>query len=150
MVANTDGLAAEQMLFDALDALKRGDVKPWVEMFHEDGIMEFPYAPEGYPKLLDGKAAIAAYMQSYPEHVSIQQVIKRAIHHCADAMVAEFSCEATAVASGNPYRMDYVAIVSIADGKVKIYRDYWNPLVAIVAMGGAEALLNFGAETRGQ
>ena len=36
---------AEKLLFDALDALVRGDTAPWAAMFHDDGVMEFAKAP---------------------------------------------------------------------------------------------------------
>jgi ketosteroid isomerase-like protein len=62
--------------------------------------------------------------------------------------VAEFACDATAVASGNTFRMDYVGLLTVVDGKVKLYRDYWNPLVAIRAMGGLDAVLAVGSEGR--
>ena len=140
------GLAAERMLFDALGALKRGDVRPWVEMFHDDGVMEFPYAPPGFPGRLDGKAAIAEYMRTYPEHLSIERVVRRAVYHCDDVMVAEFACEATVVTNGNRFEMNYVGVVKTEGGKVKHYRDYWNPLVALQAVGGHEALLAFASK----
>ena len=66
MTTTEAGSAAESLLFDALEGLKQGDVKPWVDMFHDDGVMEFPFAPPGYPARLDGKAAIADYVRTYP------------------------------------------------------------------------------------
>jgi hypothetical protein len=38
--------------------------------------------------------------------------------------------------------------VTIQNGKVKHYRDYWNPLVAIQAFGGLDALVGAGTERR--
>jgi uncharacterized protein len=140
------GLAAEPMLFDALDALKRGDVRPWVDMFDDDGVMEFPYAPPGFPSRLDGKAAIAEYMRTYPDHLSIERVIPRAVYHCDDVMVVEFACESRVVTNGARFEMNYIGVVKTEDGKVKHYRDYWNPLVALQAMGAHEALLAFGSK----
>jgi ketosteroid isomerase-like protein len=140
MPTTKPGAAAEHLLFDALDALKMGDVQPWVNMFQDDGVMEFPYAPAGGHTRLDGKAAIAEYLKPYPERISIKRVIRRAVYHCGDVMVAEFACESTAVPTGNQFEMNYVAIVTVKNGKIKHYRDYWNPLVAIQAFGGLEAL----------
>lgn len=141
-----NNLADESLLFDALDALRRGDVQPWVEMFHDDGVMEFPYALPGFPKRLDGKTAIAEYMRSYPERVSIERIVRRAVHHCGNVMVAEFACEGTAVATGNRFEMSYVGIMTVLNGKLKHYRDYWNPVVAIQALGGPNALLAFASD----
>jgi ketosteroid isomerase-like protein len=146
MTTTEAGSASESMLFDALEGLERGDVKPWVDMFRDDGVMEFLFAPPGYPSRLDGKAAIAECMRTYPDHLSIERVVRSGVYHCGNVTVAEFACDATAVAGGNTFRMDYVGLLTVVDGKVKLYRDYWNPLVAIRAMGGLDALLAVAGE----
>ena len=53
MTTNEAGVSAERLLFGALDALRLGDTNPWAEMFHDDGVMEFPYAPPGFPERLN-------------------------------------------------------------------------------------------------
>ena len=40
----------------ALEALTRGEVEPWSELFAEDGVQEFPYAPKSSPQRIEGKA----------------------------------------------------------------------------------------------
>jgi uncharacterized protein len=134
-IPETEG-AAEQMLFGALEALKNGDVKPWTEMFHGDGVMEFPYALPGAPKRLEGRAAIADYIRPYPERIAIQRVTRRAVQHSGGVMVAEFACQSTALATGIQVEMEYVSVITLEGGRIKHYRDYWNPLVAVEAMGG--------------
>ena len=135
------GSAVERSLFAALDALKRGDVAPWVEMFHEDGVMEFPYAPPGNPARLNGKGEIAGYMAAYPEHVAIKSVSRRGTYQSDGVLVVEFGAEGTAVPTGNAFKMDYVGVITHGGGKIRHYRDYWNPLVAIQAMGSPDAML---------
>jgi ketosteroid isomerase-like protein len=46
------------------------DIPGWVGLWAEDGVMEFPFAPQGWPERLAGKAAIAAYMRDYPDRES--------------------------------------------------------------------------------
>jgi uncharacterized protein len=146
MPTSESGQVAEQSLFAALDALTRGDTKPWSEMFHADGVMEFPYAPPGFPQRLDGQEAIRAYMVNYPDNVRVERVEPAAVHHADDAMVVEFDLQIVAVKTGNRVRMRYVGILTHADGKLRRYRDYWDPLVALQAMGGAAALLDMGGK----
>ncbi len=86
------GLMAEHQLFTALDALKEGDVEPWSEMFCDDGVMEFPYAPPGFPAVLDGKAAIAAYIRNYPDNIVIKRIDRGSVYPIPHGMVVEFSC----------------------------------------------------------
>lgn len=142
------GAAVERSLFAALDALKRSDVTAWVDMFHEDGVMEFPYAPPGNPARLNGKEEIAGYMAAYPEHVKINSVSRRGAYQSDGVLVVEFGAEGTAVPTGNAFIMEYVGVITHEAGKIRHYRDYWNPLVAVQAMGGSEAMLKDGEVAR--
>lgn len=141
MTNNISGQQVEEQLFASLDALTRADVGPWIEMFHDDGIMEFPYAPPGNPAKLGNKAEIADHMKGYPEHISVGLVSRRGVYHSEGVMVVEFNATGTAVPTGNAFSMDYVGIIQHRNGKIEHYRDYWNPLVAIQAMGASDALL---------
>lgn len=148
-MSDKQAAAVEQMLFDALEAIVRGDMKPWSEMFHDKGAMEFPYAPPGFPRLLDGKPAIEAYMRGYPDHVSMTRFERKGVYHSDGVMVVEFSGEGVSVPGGASIAMQYVGVIAHSDGKIDHYRDYWDALAAVMAMGGLEALQSMGAEGTG-
>ncbi len=134
-----------------LQSLVDKDVTGWVSMWAEDGVMEFPYAPPGYPQRLDGKAAIADYMRDYPATIEIASFTVEAFHQTVnpDVVIVEFSVDGRAVKTGRSYTMRYVGVITLRDGKVVSYRDYWNPLVAAAALGGADALVAaFAGEVR--
>ena len=141
---------AERMLFDALDAVMRGEPMLWAEMFHDDGVMEFPYAPPGYIAKLEGKAAIAEYMRRYPELISPRSFRALGVYHCDDTLIAEFVGSGVSVPTGATFEMTYVSILTIEDGKIRRYRDYWNPLTAIQASGDLTALRALGGEEDGR
>jgi ketosteroid isomerase-like protein len=44
------------------------------------------------------------------------------------------------VRTGVAYDQTYISVVTLRDGRIARYKDYWNPLVALAALGGAEAL----------
>jgi ketosteroid isomerase-like protein len=54
-------------------------------------------------------------------------------------VIFEFSCSGEGVATGAPYNQLYVSVVTLRDGRIAHYRDYWNPLVVLTALGGTEA-----------
>jgi uncharacterized protein len=110
-------------------------------------VQEFPYAPEGYVKRLEGKLAIAEYLRGYPAILQINHVNRPTFHHCGQVMVAEFSVRGKAVQTGNAYDQQYVSVIEHLGGKITRYVDYWNPLVAIEALGGADALTAFGKKS---
>lgn len=102
----------------------------WVDLWADDGVIEFPFAPEGWPKRLEGKAAVADYMRGYPDHIDIRELPELQIHEMADTstIVVEMRAVGTLVQTGAPFDMTYIAVVSFADGRITRYRDYWNPL----------------------
>lgn len=127
-----------------LKSLVDKDMKGWTSMWAEDGSMEFPYAPPGYPARLDGRAAIDDYMRDYPAKVDIKTFEVEAFHQTTDpdVVIVEFSVEGRAVQTDRPYAMRYVGVVTLRDGKIITYRDYWNPLAAAAALGGLDAMVS--------
>ncbi|MGA5117292.1 nuclear transport factor 2 family protein [Streptomyces pseudogriseolus] len=49
-----------------LDHLAAGRVDEWTDLFTEDGVLEFPYAPPGYPTRLQGRDELRAHMAAFP------------------------------------------------------------------------------------
>ncbi|WAE71667.1 nuclear transport factor 2 family protein [Streptomonospora nanhaiensis] len=109
------------------------DIAAWVALWAEDGLMEFPFAPEGWPKRLEGRDAVAAYMSRYPDHIDLHDFPELRIHLTAEpeTVVAEMRGVGRLVESGSPFDMTYIAVVTARDGLISSYRDYWNPLAVL-------------------
>ncbi len=56
-----------------------------------------------------------------------------------NAAMVEMSISAEVLSNGKSYDQSYVISYECEDGKLKHYREYWNPLVLVDAMGGAGA-----------
>ncbi|MBL1083210.1 nuclear transport factor 2 family protein [Streptomyces actinomycinicus] len=106
------------------------DIAAWVGLWAEDAVMEFPFAPPGRPRRLEGRDAVAAYMRHYPDHIDLHGFPDVRIHRTTDAetIVVEMRGVGRVVATGAPFDMTYIAVVSVRDGRFTSYRDYWNPL----------------------
>lgn len=128
----------------ALAALIDGETASWPAMFAEDGEMAFPFAPPGYPTRLAGREAIAAFIATYPEHIRLHRVGLDHAFRDGDTRTVEFHAEATAVSTGRRFTMRYVGVIETRDGLITRYRDYWDGLVAVAAMGGADAVAKLG------
>lgn len=113
-----------------LQLLLDKDVTGWTALWAEDGILEFPFAPEGWPRRLEGRAAVAAYMRGYPEHIDLHDFSHVEIHQtlAPETIVVEMRGVGRLVETGNPFDMTYIAVVTVEDGLITRYRDYWNPL----------------------
>ncbi|MEV5378882.1 nuclear transport factor 2 family protein [Streptomyces nondiastaticus] len=106
------------------------DIPAWLDLWAEDGVMEFPFAAPGRPRRLEGRAAVAAYMRDYPDHIDLHDFPEVRIHETTDpgTIVVEMRGVGRWVKSGGPFDMTYIAVVSVRDGRFSSYRDYWNPL----------------------
>ncbi|MDH6436809.1 ketosteroid isomerase-like protein [Streptomyces sp. SAI-144] len=109
------------------------DIAAWIDLWDDNGVFEFPFAPDGWPKRLEGKAAIADYMRGYPDHIDLHDFPYVEIHQttAAQTIVVEMRAVGRLVETGNPYDMTYIAVVTVEDGRITRYRDYWNPLVVL-------------------
>ncbi|MER5810933.1 nuclear transport factor 2 family protein [Streptomyces sp. NPDC002033] len=127
---------AAQVFRHGLRLLLAKDVPGWVGLWADDGVMEFPFAPPGRPARLDGRAAVAAYMRDYPDHIDLHDFPDVRIHESTDpgTIVVEMRGVGRLVATDSPFDMTYIAVVTVRDGRFTSYRDYWNPL-AVQAAG---------------
>ncbi|MEU2686759.1 nuclear transport factor 2 family protein [Streptomyces hygroscopicus] len=109
------------------------NIPGWVGLWAEDGLMEFPFAPEGWPERLEGKEAIATYMRHYPDHIELHDFPSLRIHQTTDAetIVVEMRGVGRLVQTGGPFDMTYIAVITVRDGLITSYRDYWNPLTLL-------------------
>ena len=116
----------------------------WIELWSDDGTCEFPYAPEGRPRLVQGKQQIYDYMMAYPDRIAIDSVVDMRIHPMQnpEVVAAELAIKGRALTTGRPYNQRYVIVVEARNGKIWRYREYWNPLVSIEAFGGLDAWLS--------
>jgi uncharacterized protein len=114
----------------ALQLLLDKDMTGFAGLWAVDGVLEFPFAPPGYPSRLEGRAAIEDYLRDYPKMLDIQAFPKQVVHRSTDpdVVIVEFDAEGVVVATGKPYRFSYIAVITTRDGEIVSYRDYWNPL----------------------
>ncbi|MGV9294267.1 MULTISPECIES: nuclear transport factor 2 family protein [Amycolatopsis] len=121
----------------ALDLLVQHDMAGFVQLFAEDAVLEFPFAAPGEPKRVEGRAALAEYLRNYPNLFDVREVAAKTVHQTTDpeVSIAEFELAGIAVATQKPYRLGYVVILTVRDGLIRHYRDYFSPLAVIDVLG---------------
>ncbi|MFD7233251.1 nuclear transport factor 2 family protein [Streptomyces sp. NPDC059881] len=127
-----------------LRLLLEKDIPAWLELWDEDGVLEFPFAPAGWPRRLEGKQAVADYMRHYPDHIDLHDFPHVEIHQTTtpETVVVEMRGVGRLVETGRPFDMTYIAVVTVENGRITSYRDYWNPLAV------QEAGADFAGATR--
>jgi uncharacterized protein len=85
---------------------------------------------------VEGKAAVGKYLEEYPGQIEFDEVKNLDVHQTVDPETAVIEMTATGrvKATRAPYEMSYVVVLKLVDGRMALYRDYWNPLVALEAL----------------
>jgi ketosteroid isomerase-like protein len=137
--ASTDEAREPAPLLHAfLDALEAQDVERAAGCFAEDGIIDLPFAPPGFPAYHEGRETIASFLRRFPTYYRRIRYLDRQMAALADGsgVVAEYRGEWETV-KGKPYNNTYVALVRVRDGHISHMREYFNPLVWLASLGRA-------------
>jgi len=126
-----------------LELLLAKDMDGVAELWAEDGVAEFPFATGGAPARVEGREGIRVYLAGYPDRMDITAIPSVTVHRTLDpeVIVVEFTATGRTVRTGEPYRLSYVAVITVRDGEIVCYRDYWSPLATAQAAGTLPELL---------
>jgi ketosteroid isomerase-like protein len=122
-------------------ALLHHDMNAFADEWAPQGTMTFPFAPPGWPTLA-GREEVRAYLSGYTDTVDIRGIRHETRHDTGDArtVVLEWGVTGVVLATGKPYDIDYISVITVGDDGIESYRDYWNPMAAAEALGDAEAM----------
>ena len=131
---------AAELLRRSLDTFLAKDMKGWADLCDENVLVEFPFAPDAASQKIVGRAAIYEYLRNYPNTIDVKTIPKLKIHVSDDpnVAIAEWSASGKVIANGNPYEMSYATFVTFRDGLIVNYREYWNPLAFMAALGDGQ------------
>jgi ketosteroid isomerase-like protein len=129
---------AADLLRRSLDTFLAKDMKGWADLCDENVVVEFPFAPEGSPARLEGRTAIYQYLRGYPDLIDVHRITSLHVHATDDpnVAVAEWSVTGRVLTNGNPYVMSYATFVTVKDGLIVKYREFWNPEAFTKALTG--------------
>ncbi len=130
------------LLRQALGDLISREATSFLDMCDENIVFEFPYAPEGFTQRLMGKSALAAYLPTVADLLTIESMnLNRVIIGTGfETATIEFDCGGYSNDTGARYDQTYVSVVDLKNGLITRYRDYWNPLVLLSATKSSPAM----------
>jgi len=131
-----------------LKLLQAQDWDKWIKLWADDAVLEFPFAPKNRPSVYHGKQDILAYMSSTTRSIVVDSVAGLKISPMLDPnqLVIELTIQGHLISNGATYNQIYVTFFEFESGKIKHYKEYWNPLVSIEAHGSYEAWMKFNQE----
>ena len=117
-----------------------GDLEGQAELFAPDGVLEWPFAPDGVPRRLEGREAIRAAFAPLGRRMreagrrpgAVADVV---VHETLDPEVVVV--ELALGGGDNP--LPYVQVFRVRDGQIVSFRDYFGPRTAAALAAGLGA-----------
>ena len=121
-----------------------GEPVVFADLFAQDGVLTYPFAPPGWPAELTGREAIRAHFSGVErsrELFEIEEVL--AIVRETDdpeVVVTEITHHGWSRAADAPYRFTALGVIRVRDGEIVKYDDYMDPIASARLLGRAADL----------
>lgn len=143
--AENDRVAVQQIVQRYLYLYSQQSWDEWIDLWADDGVLEFPFAPPGRRSRYAGKPDILAYMKAVAVRMAGRIKTEGLDYFHMNPMLdpstfcLEMGIKGRILETDAPYLQKYISIIETRGGKLSLYREYWNPLVSMDANGGREA-----------
>lgn len=134
--------ANEQVIRDFLYLLAEKDMDTWIELWTEDAVQEMPFSPAGFPTKVEGREAIRKHYSQLPKAYGRMAFPDLVVHSMLEPnwVVAEYRGEIEVLVTGRPYNNHYCGLFHLREGRIALFREYYNPIVLSEAFGGPSEL----------
>ncbi len=132
-----------------LDALTASDADTIAGMWTEDALLEFPFAPEGFPESVEGQPAIEKYFRDALAIVTPIGYPNRVVTPLADpsACVIEFDSKLTVGDDPTVQENSYITIVRVRDGKIALFKEHYDSVKRVAGFPSADEVTGDNADT---
>jgi ketosteroid isomerase-like protein len=108
------------------------DADGQAELFAQDAIWEFPFAPTGIQHQLSGREQIRTVIkggmqrsrQSGRRLLRYENVVVHQTQN-PELIIVEFTLHGENAATGEPYDVPYIQVLQVRDGQIILLRDYF-------------------------
>jgi hypothetical protein len=111
----------------------------FADLFAEDGVMAYPFAPPGMPGELRGRDAVREYFRARSQARGMLRMdgVELIVRETDDpeVVVTEITHHGWSNAASAPYRFTALGVVRVRDGQIVHYDDYMDPIAMARMLG---------------
>lgn len=107
-------------------------VADYLDLFHEEGVLETPYVPRGSSSRWEGRTAIAAFLETLRGVIRLADFELLGAYPAEDGATVVLEYEGTVhlEQQGRQFRQRYISVVRTERGRIALWREYTNPLAS--------------------
>lgn len=128
----------KQAVIDFLTSLEEKDMDKFASVWAEDAVQDMPFSPEGFPKRVEGKANLIQHYAAWPETSGQANFTDRLVFYPmqdSTMVFAEWRGDVEIIPTGRQYKQRYGGLFYVVDGKIELFREYYDPIVFQAAFG---------------
>jgi len=138
-IANLADFAALDPFFRIIERGLEGLAGPghFFDLLAEDITVDYVVTVPGYPRHIEGRAAVAELYRPYGTAIILHRSFDLAVYHdpAKGVVMLEYASEGHVVATGHPYSNRYISVLTLRESEVTHWRDYLDPVAVFDALG---------------
>lgn len=128
----------KQAVIDFLTALEDKDMDKLAALWAEDAVQDMPFSPDGFPKRVAGKDNLIQHYAAWPEISGEANFTDNLVFYPMQdptMFFAEWRGDVEIIPTGRQYKQRYGGLFHVVDGKIELFREYYDPIVFRSAFG---------------
>ena len=128
----------KQAVIDFLTSLEAKDMDKFASVWAEDAVQDMPFSPDGFPKRVEGKANLIKHYAAWPEISGKANFTDNLVFYPmqdSTMIFAEWRGNVEIIPTGRIYKQRYGGLFHVVDGKIELFREYYDPIVFKYAFG---------------
>ncbi|MEM7759131.1 MAG: nuclear transport factor 2 family protein [Cyanobacteria bacterium P01_A01_bin.40] len=128
----------KQAVKDFLTSLENKDMEKFASVWAEDAVQDMPFSPDGFPKRVEGKANLIKHYAAWPETSGKANFTDRLVFYPlqdSTMVYAEWRGDVEIIPTRRQYQQTYGGLFRVVDGKIELFREYYDPIAFRYAFG---------------
>lgn len=124
-----------------LTALEKKDMQAFADVWAEDAVQDMPFSPAGFPKRVVGKANLEELYAAWPDVSSNADFTSNLVFYPMQdprTVFVEYTGRVDIVPTGREYQQTYGGLFHVQNGKIALFREYFDPAPFTWAFGLGE------------
>ncbi|MDJ0958112.1 MAG: nuclear transport factor 2 family protein [Arenicellales bacterium] len=121
-----------------LTSLEEKDMEKFASVWADDVVQDMPFSPEGHPKRVVGKENLVNLYSGWPQNTGKANFTSHLIFYPMqdpETVFVEFKGDVEVIPTGRQYKQMYGGLFHVVDGKIKLFREYYDPAPFTWAFG---------------
>ena len=128
----------EETVRTFLTSLEEKDMAKFASVWADDGVQEMPYAPNDFPKRIEGKSNLIQHYAGWPANSGKANFTSDLVFYPTfdpQTTLVEYRGNCEILVTNSTYQQKYCGLFRVIDGKIKLFREYFDPIAFATAFG---------------